>query len=515
LSRSQGICAAYVGANLPSTLALGNRPFHPPEHLGPVINSPDADSGPSVSADGLTLVFNSTRPGGEGGSDIWMSTRSAIDQPWGEPANLGSMVNSMGSDTNPSLSADGLALFFESERLWGCGKADIWMTTRSAVDAAWDEPVNLGTFVNTPETESGPALADNDTVLYFSSDGIGGQGSADLWMVPLKRPSLPTERPEQAKRLDPAEFGLTIHEPAWTLVQIVRRPNGFSAAGFHPLTGQLYFGTKRGLTRWIRRLNPDGSVRSVYDVAGHCFAFSPDGSQLLVPDVDNLIAQIDVKTGQQVRVFDPKPKEDDDPAGIAFPPSGWTGTQLSRQQALCIDTGYNGPHGLWRISLDGSAPEQIAKNADDLLDPNDLTITRSEVYVINRVRSRIGPWEIGQTRDDDYNRRIYRLEDDMLVPIRTDRPIFDPAGIAFDPVSSDLLVVCGYYLSDPEAKTVLRIRRDADQDQYRVTDVFSGFKEPVRCGIDVSVDGRRVAITDHKDGAIYVFSRAEDVKTTP
>lgn len=220
--------------------------------------------------------------------------------------------------------------------------------------------------------------------------------------------------------------------------------------------------------------------------------------------VNNLIAQIDVATGEIVRKLDPKPNMDDDPAGIAFPPLGWTGSLLSREQALCIDMGYGGPRGLWRISLDGSEPEQIARNANDLDSPIDLTITRSEVYTINRMEARMGTLTADVILDDDYCKRIYRFEDDVFVPIRTDRPIFDPH-------ASDLLVLCGQRLEDPMAKRVLRVRRYPDEDLYRVTDVFSGFNQLTECGIDIAPDGQRIAISDSGAGAIYVFKRTGPV----
>ena len=68
--------------------------FGTPTNLGPVINSSSGAASPSISADGLSLFFCSKRPGGSGGADLWVTTRATKDDPWGTPVNLGPIVNS-------------------------------------------------------------------------------------------------------------------------------------------------------------------------------------------------------------------------------------------------------------------------------------------------------------------------------------------------------------------------------------------------------------------------------------
>jgi len=325
-------------------------------------------------------------------------------------------------------------------------------------------------------------------------------------------PGLVPRPAEQPDRPDPAEFGLCIHEPGWILTRVVHVPEATYAAGFHPVTGHLYYGSETKQAKSFVCVETDGTTRVVCNAAGMCFGFSPNGSQLLVSNMSDLIVQIDMTTGEPVRTFDLKPNADDDPAGIAFPPPGWTGTALSRQQALCLDLGFKGACGLWRLSLDGSMPEQIAKNARELVDPVDVAITRSEIYVTSRDGKRLGTGNASQNGENEVCRGIFRLDGDTLVPIRTDRPIFEPRGISFDPISSDLLVRCGYDPKDPKTKAVLRLHRDEGAPTFHVTDVFSGFAAPVKCGIDVSPDGLSIAVTDPR--TVYVLSRSEDVPTT-
>ncbi|MDP7018960.1 MAG: protein kinase [Pirellulaceae bacterium] len=175
-----------------STRQSRDEPFGSPENLGAIVNSSENESGPCLPSDGLTLLFASDRPGGFGGSDIWMSTRPSIDESWSEAVNLGPVINGVESEGSPDVSADGLALVFESRREVSHGVGDLWMSTRTSIDEPWGEPVNLGAEVNTPTWDAGPEFAINDTVLFFSTrglkDGDSRRDDADVWMVPIRRP---------------------------------------------------------------------------------------------------------------------------------------------------------------------------------------------------------------------------------------------------------------------------------------------------------------------------------------
>ena len=99
--------------------------FGEPVNLGPAVNGPDHDQMPSISADGLELYFMSTRSGGSGDWDIWDAKRQTIHDPWLEPVNIGPTVNGSGEDWAPCISADGLELYFEANRPGGFGGTDI------------------------------------------------------------------------------------------------------------------------------------------------------------------------------------------------------------------------------------------------------------------------------------------------------------------------------------------------------------------------------------------------------
>jgi hypothetical protein len=86
---------------------------------------------PNLRRDGLEIFFFSTRPGGLGMQDLYSASRSSVKEPWSTAVNLGPLVNSAAPDTRPSLSWDGTTLYFGSGRPGGEGDSDHYVTTRS------------------------------------------------------------------------------------------------------------------------------------------------------------------------------------------------------------------------------------------------------------------------------------------------------------------------------------------------------------------------------------------------
>ena len=155
-----------------------------PVNVGRPVNYTGGDICPNMSADGLSLYFASgAARGGSGFYDLWVATRATTNDPWGQPVNLGPMVNSSAADVAPSLSADGLTLFFG--RTFTGQDFDLWMTTRATEDDAWGPPVKLAAPVNTSAVETFPSISADGSTLYFCSDRAGGSGQNDLWQVPI------------------------------------------------------------------------------------------------------------------------------------------------------------------------------------------------------------------------------------------------------------------------------------------------------------------------------------------
>lgn len=104
--------------------------FGPPV-LVSELNSPLSDAGASVRFDGLEVFFFSRRTGGVGNSDLWTATRDSASHPWSTPVNLGALVNSVDLDFDPHIDSSRGALYFTSTRVGGFGGQDLYVTTRT------------------------------------------------------------------------------------------------------------------------------------------------------------------------------------------------------------------------------------------------------------------------------------------------------------------------------------------------------------------------------------------------
>jgi len=205
--------------------------FGTPTNLGPTVNSSSYDWSPSITGDGLEMYFESNRPGGEGTYDIWVSTRATKEDDWGVATNLGPTVNTSSWEDSPTISDDGLELYFNDWGLWVRRRAtvsdpwgerengslinintsnvtyatpclssdglslflaswdpwDLYVSTRPTRDDLWSEPVNLGPTVNGVNSSTWqnycPTISADGLLLVFSSNRPGGSGGEDLWMT--------------------------------------------------------------------------------------------------------------------------------------------------------------------------------------------------------------------------------------------------------------------------------------------------------------------------------------------
>ncbi len=165
-------------------------------NVGPGVNTTSGEAAPFVFEDEMTgvttLYFQSGRPG-MGGVDIYASTR----QPEGTfgPAQLVLEVSSPYNDQHPSISRDGLQMYFASDRPGstpnpdsgisgppGQPSVDIWVSTRASTSDPWGTPANLnavnqalnGPVINSPFSDGSPSLSFDGTELYFHSAQAAG-----------------------------------------------------------------------------------------------------------------------------------------------------------------------------------------------------------------------------------------------------------------------------------------------------------------------------------------------------
>ena len=192
------ILALLIAAEAPAKpekTARCDEPWSEPTLLGDGVNSPSSNEmNATLSPDGLSIYFVSNRPDVPGGTDtdtdIWVSQRACADCDW-EPAQRLDAVNSPLAEGGPSLSEDGLLLFFHSDR---SGNNDIYVSRRTdpTDDFGWGLPVALGPAVNTSDGEFSPEFVKkseepgNAAVLYFGrGSGAVPGNNQDIWKVPI------------------------------------------------------------------------------------------------------------------------------------------------------------------------------------------------------------------------------------------------------------------------------------------------------------------------------------------
>jgi Tol biopolymer transport system component len=147
------------------------------------LNTPDNEGCPAISRDGRRLFIASNRPGGFGGLDIWVAERGGPGDPWGKPVNVGAPINTPADEFCPSPMPDGHGFFYVSTKPGGCGASDIYVT-REHRKGGWPLTLNLGCHVNSAGAEASPFIVQypDHAELYFSSNRPGGfsPGDAEL-----------------------------------------------------------------------------------------------------------------------------------------------------------------------------------------------------------------------------------------------------------------------------------------------------------------------------------------------
>jgi len=133
---------------------------------------------PALSADGNTLYFVSDMPGGLGGTDLYVSKRTTDG--WSKPTNLGSTLNTSGNEMFPVLHNDSI-LYFSSNGLPGLGSLDIFRS--SYTRNTWTKPENLLAPLNSAADDFGIIFTPDGNAGIFSSNREGGKGFDDLYTL--------------------------------------------------------------------------------------------------------------------------------------------------------------------------------------------------------------------------------------------------------------------------------------------------------------------------------------------
>lgn len=147
----------------------------------PNVNSTARDGTPFITADGLSLYFFSERAGGLGQRDLMLATRPDPAAAFSAPSFL-TALNSSAVDHEPRLSADQRSLVFESSRAGGDGGPDIWLAERASVTDTFIAPRNVSEL-NTSVSETGPTLSADALTLIFASNRAGSAGGTDIYLA--------------------------------------------------------------------------------------------------------------------------------------------------------------------------------------------------------------------------------------------------------------------------------------------------------------------------------------------
>lgn len=140
---------------------------------------------PALSPDEKTLYFISDMPGGIGESDIYKVSINS-DGSYGNPLNLGTVINTPGKETFPFVTNED-EIYFASDTHPGIGGLDIFVSKINP-DGTFGEVQNVGTDVNSPKDDFAYLINTEKRIGFFSSNRDGGKGFDDIYQfLEIKR----------------------------------------------------------------------------------------------------------------------------------------------------------------------------------------------------------------------------------------------------------------------------------------------------------------------------------------
>jgi outer membrane protein OmpA-like peptidoglycan-associated protein len=178
--------------------------------------------GASMGHDGKTLLFYMTDKKGSFDNDIYVSFAEGHNI-WTAPKSLGKKINLPDyNEMSPFIAADGVTLYFASDRPGGIGEMDIWMSKRLDDSwTKWSDPVNLGRPINTEGSEAFFTLDAGGEYAYLSSSD-GAFGGSDIVRVKL----LEKEKPDPVVLVSGNVYNAKTKEPLTASLLYQTLPDG-------------------------------------------------------------------------------------------------------------------------------------------------------------------------------------------------------------------------------------------------------------------------------------------------
>lgn len=149
------------------------------------INTEYIENSATITADGTKLYFSSNRPGGYGGTDIYVSVKDAKGR-WGTPRNLGRNINTEMDEDGVYVSASGKHLYFSSNGHAGMGDLDIYRSVFNPEKDLWEKPINMGYPINSVENDIYIVLTRDEDYAYISSVRPEGIGEQDIYKIDIR-----------------------------------------------------------------------------------------------------------------------------------------------------------------------------------------------------------------------------------------------------------------------------------------------------------------------------------------
>lgn len=200
---------------------------------------------PSITRDGLTMYFASDMPDGQGGLDLYMSTLDTLNNEWSKPVNLGPTINTTGNEAFPNVDADG-TLTFSSDGHPNMGGLDIFRTSK--VNGTWSQPENVGDPINSSMDDYGYYLKNDGVTGYVSSNRSNGHER--IYSFTKNEPILAVEGYVMDKATEKALVGAS--------VEIINQRNGLVNTVVTNNDGHFQFDSVRVKTNYTLKASMPG-----------------------------------------------------------------------------------------------------------------------------------------------------------------------------------------------------------------------------------------------------------------
>lgn len=158
------------------------------------LSDPGTDDDPTITGDGLEVYFASERGGAATGyADVYVSKRATAFSAWSAPTPVAEL-NSTDEDQSPGITADGLTIYFSSRRptpfITG-GSSNTWMSTRPDRASPWSTPSLVLEVSSTAEEFEPQPDATNTHLVFYRVVGT----DRDLFMASRESTSAPWSAP--------------------------------------------------------------------------------------------------------------------------------------------------------------------------------------------------------------------------------------------------------------------------------------------------------------------------------